>query len=108
MDNQQFNLEEKKLCFDAFVEEYKEKPLKEKQRLIINDLKEILASTQQLCLLYKINYDLLINREIVDANSESCSEDDFAEAVYVYLQMFKDIFASFLIPIIDEEKENQN
>lgn len=103
--NSDLNINEKKLNFDAFIEEYKTLNLKEKQGLVIKDFKELIATLQQLCKLYRIDYDLLINREIVDVNKENYSEDDFSEAIYVYMQMFKEIMVEFLMPMITTEED---
>lgn len=97
--------EEKLECFNAFIEEYKEKSLLDKQKLVIDDLKELVALIQKLCLDYKIDVNLLINREIADINKEKYTEDDFAEAVYVYIQMFKEVLSSFLVPMIEDDVE---
>ena len=96
---------DKKGSFDAFVEEYKTKSLLEKQGIIINDLKEIIALVQDLCAHHNIEYDLLMNREILDINKENYTQDDFAEAVFVYLQMYKELLSSFLVPILSLDEE---
>lgn len=92
------NLEQKNAYFNSFIEEYKDKTLPEKQKLIINDLKELIGMAQKICIDKGIKYDLLFNREIADINKDNYTEDDFAEAVYTYIQMFKEIFSSYILP----------
>lgn len=104
MDDIVLNSETKKILFSDFIEEYKSKSLMEKQQFVINDLKEMVACIQQLCYLKGIKTDLLINKEILDVNSSSYTEDDFAEAVYVYIQMFKEIISDFLDPIFGDDE----
>lgn len=104
MDDIVLNNETKKILFSDFIEEYKTKGLKEKQQFVINDLKEMIACIQQLCYLKGIKTDLLINKEILDVNSPSYTEDDFAEAVYVYIQMFKEVISDFLDPIMGDNE----
>ena len=87
----------KKEAFDAFVEEYKELPLNEKKDTLIKELKEMVALVEKLCIDNNIEYDMMINREILDINKENYTEDDYVEAVYVYIQMFKEILATYFM-----------
>ena len=65
---------------------------------LISDLKELIAVAQKVCIDKGISYDLLVNREITDINKENYTQDDYVEAVYTYLQMFKEIFSSYILP----------
>ena len=93
---------EKNNYFNAFIEEYKEKSLLEKQNIIINELKELIAVSEKICIDKGIDYDLLINREILDISKEGYTQDDYLEAIYVYLQIFKEILSAYLIPNYSE------
>lgn len=68
-------------------------------------MKELIAVFQNLCNLYGVQHDLLLNREIVDINKDNYTEDDFVEAIYVYIQSFKEILSDFLIPLIKDDEE---
>lgn len=92
------NLEEKTLTLNAFIEDYKEKSLLEKQKILIEELKELINLMQKICSDKRIRYDLLINKEVIDINKENYTQDDYAEALYAYLQAFKEIFASYILP----------
>ena len=105
MEDNIINNENQKNYFDAFIEEFKELSLIEKQQQIVKDLKEMIASYQQLCTLSRIENDIIINREVLDINKEAYSEDDYAEAIYVYIQTLKEITANFLIPTINSNNE---
>ena len=107
MEQKLETFEEIKKNFNAFIEEYKELPLIDKQQTLVNDLKEIIALFQELCRIYRIDYELLVNREILDIKKTNYSEDDFVEAIYVYIQMFKDVLSNFLLQTMLDEDNNQ-
>lgn len=91
------NSEQKEMALNSFIEEYKEKPLIEKQKILIRELKELITAAEKICLDKGIKYDLLFNREIIDINKENYTEDDYIEAVYAYIQMFKEILSSYVL-----------
>lgn len=106
MEEKNINLEEKQQCFNAFIEEYKEKSLIDKQQILVSEYKELIALFQELCIIYHIDYQMLLNREIIDINNLNYNQEDFVEAIYVYTQMFKDILSTFLLKIISVEEDN--
>ena len=93
---------EKAVAFDAFIEEYTEKPLLEKQKILIEELKELIVFAQKICEDRGIKSELLLNKELADVNKENYTQDDFVEAVYVYIQMYKEIIASYVMPDYEE------
>lgn len=99
------NLEQKNMAFDSFIEEYKEKSLREKQDILVAELKELIAVAQKVCIDKGVNSDLLINREITDIDKDNYSQDDFVEAIYVYLQMFKELISPYLLSNYNDSKE---
>ena len=100
-------MEQKQECFDAFIDEYKENSLVNKQGIIISELKELIALFQKICSESGINQELLINREIVDVNKDGYSQEDFAEAVFTYIQMFKEILAGFMLSIVENKNNDK-
>lgn len=106
MEEKLKTFEEIKKNFDAFIEEYKELALIDKQQILIKDLKELIALFQELCKIYRIDYELLVNREILDINNTNYGEDDFTEAIYVYIQIFKDVLSTFLLQTMPDEDNN--
>ena len=91
------NLEQKNMALDSFMEEYKEKSLVEKQKILIEELKELIVISEKICADRGIRYDLLFNREIIDINKENYTQDDYVEAVYAYIQMFKEVLSSYIL-----------
>lgn len=47
--------------------------------------------------MYNIVHEFIFNRELVDINSNDYSQYYFAEAVFVYIQMYKEILSDFII-----------
>lgn len=107
MDNEKLTLEQKQECFDAFIDEYKENSLVSKQGIIISELKELIALFQKMSSMRGINPKLLVNREIIDVNKEGYTQEDFAEAVYTYIQMYKEILAEFMLSIVGNDNTNE-
>lgn len=91
--------------FDAFIEEFTELDLKEKQKIVIDEFKEMLAVISKLCEDYKINYEILLNRELTDVTQTNYTEDDFVEATYVYIQSLKELLASYINENIKNDYE---
>lgn len=82
--------------FDECVEKFKVLKLKDKRKICENDLKEIMAILQQLNEVNNNKTKVLFNREITDINKEECSEDDFVEAMFVYINSIKELLASYI------------
>lgn len=83
--------------FDNYIDCYKKLPLVEKKNHVINEIHTLLA------LLEKINtgtsgydYKLLYNREILDVGKDSSSEEDFVEAIFVYIHIIQEAIADYI------------
>lgn len=82
--------------FDMYVESYKKLPLIEKKKIIEEELKEIISTFYGLINRYNVNPKVLFNREILDLNKEAFTEDDFAEAVFVYIYAIKELIGNYV------------
>ena len=71
--------------FNEYMENYKQKPLKEKQSIIIDQMKLLAKFTSNLCDELGVKSELIMNKELLDLNQDNYTEDDFAEAVIVLL-----------------------
>jgi len=69
--------------FSEYMEFFKSQPLKEKQSIIIDQMKTLAGFTNSLCAEVGAKSKMLINRELIDLKKENYTEDDFAEAVVV-------------------------
>jgi len=74
---------ENKENFNEYMEFFKNQPLKEKQSIIIDQMKTLAGFTNSVCDEIGTPSEMLINRELIDLNKENYTEDDFAEAVIV-------------------------
>ena len=69
--------------FNEYMEFFKSQPLKEKQSIIVDQMKTSAAFTNSLCEEVGAKSEMLINRELIDLKNENYTEDDFAEALIV-------------------------
>ncbi len=82
--------------FDIYVESYKKLPLIEKKKIIEKEFKEIIGAFDELISRYNVSPKLLFNREILDLNKDDFTEDDFAEAVFVYIYAIKELIGNYV------------
>lgn len=50
----------------------------------------------------KIDHKLLVNKELLDLDKPTVTEDDYLEAYFVYLHMLTDTFGVFAEKISDD------
>lgn len=82
--------------FNDLVEKYKKLELIEKKRIVEEEIKEFIAVLDKLNSRQGKKTNLLFNREILDLKKEDSTEDDFVEAMYVYINSIKELFASLI------------
>ena len=82
--------------FDDYVEKYKKLPLSEKKEIVNNDIKELLVVLEQLNIKNGGTSKMLFNKEILDLKKENTSEEDFVEAMFVYIFIIKELIANYL------------
>ncbi len=88
--------------FNEYMEFFKGLSLKDKQGIILDQLKMIASFSNQMCTEYEIPNELIMNRELLDMNSEDYTQDDFAEAVIVYVNSIQNSLSDFSIGISDK------
>ncbi len=82
--------------FDNYISKYKNLPLKEKKELAEKELRELLVTLNLLNEKYNGESTVLFNREILDLKKDDATEEDFVEAVFVYIYSIKELIASLL------------
>ncbi len=82
--------------FDMYVDSYKKLPLIEKKKIIEKEFREIIGVFDRLISRYNVKPQLLFNREILDLNKEAFTEDDFTEAVFVYIYAIKELIGEYV------------
>lgn len=91
--------------FNEYMNSYKELPLKEKQRTIMDQLKMIATFTNKMCQDIGANNEIILNKDVAYLNKPNYTEDDFAEAVIVLVNSIQNSICDFdlkLADIIDE------
>lgn len=81
--------------FNDYMQRFKMLPLHEKQNQVEQQVKELLAIIEKLKSDLKIKDKILFNKEILDLKKENSTPDDFAEAMFVYVTMIRESFASY-------------
>ncbi len=64
---------------------FKEQNLKEKQSIIYEQLQILTGLTNNLCNKLNISNEPILNKEILDLKNNNYSQDDFAEAIIVFI-----------------------
>lgn len=83
--------------FDEYMENFKKLPIKEKQAISIEQLKMIAGLLKKMCDEKKIDSDIFINREVVDINNHNYTEDDYVEALMVYINSIQNLICDYAI-----------
>lgn len=82
--------------FDEYVSKYILLNKNDKRDVIIKILKENLMLLEKIASDNNLKSNLLYNREILDINKDNYTEDDFLEAVFVYIYSFRELFADYI------------
>lgn len=70
---------------NKYMNYFKEQPLKEKQKIIYEQLQLLASFTNNLCKELEIPNEIIVNRELLDLKKEDYTEEDFAEAIIVLI-----------------------
>ncbi len=81
--------------FNEYMEFFKGQPLKEKQSIVIEQLKMLMGLTNTMCKELNVDNEMLLNKEITDLNKYNYTEDDFAEALIVYINSIQNSLCDF-------------
>ncbi|MBE6138386.1 MAG: hypothetical protein E7173_01405 [Firmicutes bacterium] len=81
--------------FDQYIEAYKTLPLQEKKKMVNEEVKKLLAFIDKAKRDLNITDDILFNREILDLNNEFVSDDDFVEAMFVYVHAIQESLGKY-------------
>lgn len=87
--------------FKEYMYFFKEQTLKEKQKIIYDQLKLLSGFTNNLCETAGIKNEIITNKEILDLESSTYTEDDFAEAIIVFINSIQNSICDFSLGISD-------
>ena len=79
-----------------YVETYKKLSLIEKKQIIEKEIKDTLALLVKLHEDHGKESDILFNKEILDVKDGISNEEDFVEAVFVYVLSIQEMLASYI------------
>ena len=79
-----------------FVEAYKKLSLIDKKVALEKEIKETLALLEKLHQNLGKENTILLNKEVLDVKDGVSSEDDFVEAMFVYILMIQESLASYV------------
>jgi len=82
--------------FENYIDAYKNLTTNEKRAEIISELKNMLAIVEKLSTDLGIEHEILLNKEILDLSNSTVLEDDYLEAVFVYVISLQDSLGAFL------------
>ena len=89
-------VEERQSVFDEYMEEFTKLDKSLKNKEIVEKEKMIIAYLMNYAEENNIKYDLLTSREINDILDEEGTDDDYLEAMMVYLHNIEELAGSIL------------
>lgn len=89
-------MDELNLAFNEYISEYKKLDKNEKRMEAIDSIKEIGVLVAALAEKENKQLEFLRSREISELNNGLESEDDFLEALMVYIENSKNLLAQYL------------
>ena len=81
--------------FNKYMLSFKSRSLKDKQNIIIEQLKMLAILTNSMCKELNVDNEILLNRELIDINKDNYTEDDFAEALIVYINSIQNSLCDY-------------
>ena len=80
--------------FEDLIESYKLLPTKEKRNKLLQEFKLLIAAFEQICEEQNVAVNSIKSREILDLDDGNESEDDYLEALFVYLEYLKEVVST--------------
>ena len=81
--------------FNEYMIYFKSLPLKEKQGIVIDQLKMLTTLTNKMCHEIGAPNEMIITSDITDLTRDDYSEDDFAEAVITLVNSIQNSICDF-------------
>lgn len=81
--------------FNKYIEAYKRLPLDKKKTMVNKETKELLAFIEKANNDLNLKNTILFNREILDLNKKDVSDDDFVEAMFVYIYAIREAVGKY-------------
>lgn len=81
---------------NKYIELYKKMALVDKKNALEKEIKDILIFLMKLHEEHGWNAELLLNKEVLDIKDTNATEDDFVEAMFVYILSIQEMLASYI------------
>lgn len=82
----------KEKVFREYIDEFKKLPLEERKKLTIDKIKNILVVIDEFIELEDLNNELLLTADV----NKIDSDDEFVNAIYVYMNTIQESLAIYL------------
>lgn len=93
---------------NEYMKFFKQQPLQEKQKIIYEQLQLLAGFTNNLCKEIDVSNEVILNTELLDIKNESYTEDDFAEAIIVFINSIQNSicdYANGITSLLDRMNE---
>ena len=90
-------MEDANILFSEYMDAFKELDISEKRIEIINSIKEVSALMVKLADDDGISLNYLNSKEILNFKNGGESEEEFLEALLVYIENFKEMLGQYLL-----------
>ena len=84
------------MTFDNVLMNFKNMTISDKRKVSLEDLKLMIAFLEKICSDRNIEYRSIKSDEILDLKNGKESEDDYLEALYVYINVLKEMLGAYL------------
>ncbi|MCI9084192.1 MAG: hypothetical protein HFH46_01075 [Bacilli bacterium] len=91
------NINELQNAFTEYIESVKPLSLFEKKQEVIDSIKELIISIEMMASNDGIELHYLTSKEILDINEDSMPEEDYVEAILVYVEVAKNMLGEYLL-----------
>lgn len=81
--------------FNKYMIFFKEQPLKEKQNIIIEQLKMLTTLTNTMCKEVNVDNKVIFNEELLEIQKENYTENDFADVLIVLINSIQNSLCDF-------------
>jgi len=82
--------------FEDYVAEYKSMDLVNKRKKLVKEVKLMIVILEKICVDNDISFRDVKSKEILAINDDNCSESDYLEALFVYVEYLKEILGAYL------------
>jgi len=87
---------QKNELFDIYIDNFKKLTLKDKKKITVDEIKEIMAVLVELNKRQGKESIIFVNREISDLNEGDEIEDDYVEAMFIYIKCIQELLGQYV------------